>query len=61
MADEIENDEEESEGFSHEEIAAQIAPWLAEVDRDYDRALEILAKVFEAKGPEGSEIERSGT
>jgi hypothetical protein len=39
-------------GFSDDEIADQIAPYLEEVDAEYADQLEDLADVFREKGPE---------
>ena len=40
---------DETPGFSDAEVAEQIAPYLAEVDRDYAAQVEPLAKAIRDK------------
>lgn len=47
--DEDIDDGREIPGFSDAEIAEQIAPYLAEVDADYDAQLEPLVEAFRRK------------
>lgn len=43
-------------GFSDEEIDAELVPFFAEVDADYEAAFDALLPVLKAKGPpEGGE------
>ena len=43
--------DEEEPGFTDEEIAESIAPFLAEVDADYAAQVDAIVEALRAKGP----------
>lgn len=52
--DDPRDDADDLPGFSDAEIAEQIAPFLEEVDAEYDDQLERLVEVFRRKGRAGA-------